>query len=185
MEDQTFYTVVALSAAVIVIATFGAGFLGAAQGQGSASAPKAVGPTGPSYLYLTIQLNPTTGMPQYSPANFTVLQGEVIVTISDFDTPVAWDGCTCNVTGTVGNTELVNGSATRDVSSANVAHTFTVPALGLNVLSPGESTIVFTAYFNATGVFQWFCEDPCGADGVTGAPMGTNGYMQGALTVAP
>jgi hypothetical protein len=186
MEDQAFYTVVALSAAAPVLATFGAGMLGSTIGPGSASAPAAaVGPVGPSYLYLMIQINPTTGKPQCSPVNFTVLQGEVVVTMIDYDAPVAWAGCTCNVTGTVGDSELVNGSTNNDLSSANVVHTYSTPALGLNVLSPGNSTVVFTAHFNQTGAFDWFCEDPCGADGITGAPMGTGGYVQDARTVAP
>lgn len=185
MEDQTFYNVVTISAAAIVLASLCAGLVGAGLGQAPAPAADSARGDGPSYLYLTIQINPTTGMPQYSPANFTVAQGQVVVTIADFDAPVAWAGCTCNVSGTMGDTELVNGTATSDLSSANVAHTFTVPALGINVLSPGGTTVVFTAEFNETGVFEWFCEDPCGADGVTGAPMGTVGYMQGTLTVAP
>lgn len=185
MEDQTFYNVVTIAAAAIVIASFGVAYLGTAFGSTGPASPAAAPPSGPTYLYLTIQINPTTGMPQYSPANFTVTQGEVVVTIADFDAPIAWPGCVCNVTGTVGGTELVNGTSTSDLSAANIAHTFTVPALGLNVLSPGNSTVVFTADFSETGVFTWFCEDPCGADGMSGAPMATLGYMEGSVTVAP
>lgn len=183
MDDQIFFNRMALLASLVLVGCFAVSYAGAALGQNGSASPAA--PSGPGYLYLTIQLNPQTGMPQYSPANFSVPRGEVIVSIADFDAPVAWSGCTCNVTGTVGSSERVNGTATQELSPANVAHTFTIPKLGINVLSPGGSTVVFTVYFNQTGEFDWFCMDPCGADGATGAPMGTAGYMQGVVTVSP
>lgn len=141
-------------------------------------------PTAPDHLYLTVQINPQTGWPQYSPANFTVPRGEAVVTIVDYDAPMAWDACPCVVTGTAGNVETVNGTALHDVSKANVAHTFYVQSLGIFAYSPGLSTVSFTVWFNETGTFTWVCVTPCGTNGYTGGPMSTPGYMRGTITVA-
>lgn len=105
------------------------------------------------------------------------------MTITDHDAPASWPGRPCNVAGTVGNLEVVNGTPMTEASNTNVAHTFAIPSLGLNVESPGQSTVTFTVWFNETGSFQWFCETPCGTNGCTGGPMSTPGYMSGALTV--
>lgn len=136
----------------------------------------------PTNMYLTIQLNPLNGMPQYSPANFSVPTGDVVFTIVNYDMPANWSGCSCNVTGTVGGTETVNGTSYSVVSNTNVAHTFDIPALHLHVLVPGISTVTFEVDVTQSGTFTWFCEMPCGADGFTGAPMGEPGYMTGTMT---
>lgn len=112
------------------------------------------------------------------------------------------------VTG-VGHTYTVNG---RHVSlikatstSVGVAHTFSVPHLGINIplyavpsnarntcsvapchLSSAHETIKFS--FNSNGPHQdrWQCFIPCGAgwlDG-NGGPMQTIGYMAGFLKVS-
>lgn len=153
---------------------------------GGSVASSAQGATGPSYLNLTIVIDPTTGAPKYTPANFTVPRGEVIVTIVDTDSGDNWSACQCNVSGTVGNTETVNGTTVSSVPSSDVAHTFTVPALGINVLSPGGTTVTFTVDFATAGSYTWMCLVPCGqgADGYTTPPMGDVGFMTGTLTVA-
>lgn len=181
MNDSDWFGTVALVAAVLVVLVGGAAL--AAQGSAPASTSSASTPT-VSYLNLTIAINATSGMPQYLPANFSVPRGEVKVTIVDQDLVASWPGCPCQVTGTVGNTESVNGSApVSSVPNQTVAHTFSVPQLGINVYSPGQSTITFTLDLSASGQFAWYCEDPCGADGLTGAPMGEPGYMSGTMTV--
>lgn len=134
------------------------------------------------YVNLTIEINATTGAPQYVPANFSVSAGLVAITIHDEDSPMEWSACACNVTGTVGNVEWFNGTPQAVVPDTNVAHTFSIPELALNVLSPGGSTVFFEAILPA-GTFTWYCMAPCGSDGYTGFPMGTPGYMEGTITV--
>lgn len=133
------------------------------------------------YVNLTVVINASNGAPQYLPANFSVKAGLVAITIVDEDDAVAWSGCSCNVTGTVGGVEWLNGSPYHVMPSSNVAHTFTVGSLGLNVLSPGGQTVFFEAEFPA-GTYTWTCMAPCGSDGYAGFPMGTPGYMTGTIT---
>ncbi len=117
------------------------------------------------------------------------------------------------VTGTVGGKEYVTGdvgskkySTSTPVSvvdGATVpAHTFTVPALGINVpwaattasnlcavapCSPKSPHDIDKITFKtgAAGYYRWQCIVPCGLnflDG-NGGPMQTMGYMQGFLAV--
>lgn len=181
MQDQSFFNVVALVAIGVVFAAFGVGYVGAGLAGTSGPTHPHAAPMVTTNLYLTVNLNPVTGWPQYTPANFTVTAGEVFVTITDYDAPGAWDGCMCNVTGTAGNSEALNGSAISDFSSANVAHTFDVPALGINALIPGMSTVTFTLFLNQTGSYTWYCEAPCQYP--PNGPMGFPGYMTGTMTI--
>ena len=181
MKEQEYYNLVAAGLAFGVVLVF---LLTAVIGAAANSNAPAAAPSGPAHMYLTVQINPDTGMPQYSPANFTVPTGEVVFTIVDYDSVVNWSACTCTVTGTVGGTELVNGTAVSAVSTTNVAHTFTIPALGVNALSPGGSVVSFTLDLSQAGTFVWICNAPCGSDGYQGTPMGTGGYMSGSMTVA-
>ena len=179
MNDRAYFNTVAALAVLAVLVAGGVGLVAS----GSPAAAPTPAAAHPYYLNLSIAINATNGWPQYSPANFTVPKGEIVVTIVDHDMPMSWSGCGCVVAGTVGNREYVNGSATGQVPSGNVAHTFTVPALHINVLSPAQSTVTFTLWLNQTGQFPWMCLDPCGSNGYTGAPMGVPGYMTGTMTV--
>ena len=181
MRDQTYYNLVAAGMAfgAVLLVVVWAAMSAAANGS-----PAPTPSTGPAHMYLTIQINPATGWPQYSPANFTVPTGVVVFTIIDYDSPMQWTGCRCNVTGTAGGTETVNGTAVSAVSNTNVAHTFAIPSLHLNVLSPGMSTVTFTVDLTQAGTFTWYCESPCGTNGYTGGAMSTPGYMTGTMTVA-
>jgi heme/copper-type cytochrome/quinol oxidase subunit 2 len=187
VEDQRFYNLIALAAAVIVIGAFGIGYLGSSlEARGTPVAPPSATGTAPApTIYLTINLNPLTGMPQYTPANFSVPRGLVNFVLTDYDSVMSWPGCTCNVTGTVNDIELLNNTPVSAIPASNVAHTFTIYALGLMVLSPGMSTITFAVDFDETGAFPWECVAPCGTGGVpfTTPPMGSAGYMSGTVTV--
>ena len=141
------------------------------------------GVSAPSNLTLTVAINLRNGWPQYTPANFTLPTGAVTITIVDDDAPMNFPGCQCNVSGTTGGVEYVNGTPLHVVPSTNIAHTFDVPSLGINVVSPGMSEVTFTAYFNETGTFTWMCEAPCGTVTPTGPPMGVPGYMTGTISV--
>ena len=178
MHDSEWFGTVSLLAAVVVVVIGGI----AMASEGATGDPSPASFT-VSYLNLSIDINATTGMPQYAPANFSVPKGEVFVKITDNDVPASWPGCVCNVTGTQGNVESINGSApVSEVSWTTVAHTFTVSKLGINVLSPAQSVVTFTLWLNETGAYTWQCDDPCGSDGYFGAPMGVPGYMTGTLT---
>jgi hypothetical protein len=131
-------------------------------------------------------------------------------------TIIQYDGCTPlrnpiwgHVTGTIGGVETVNGapvSVLNSWSGCNVGHTFTMPALGINVplaspttlsennnlcgTSPctsGPHEVVKFSFMTPTvgGTFRWQCIIPCGLgylDG-NGGPMGTPGYMSGQMEV--
>ncbi len=139
-----------------------------------------------AYVNLTIDVNNTTGMPYYTPANFTVGAGLVEFTIVDHDAPANWSECPCHVGGTVGGVEYVNGTPVGVVSGVNVAHTFNIPILGLQVLSPGQSTVQFYLEVDHPGVYTWYCLAPCGTgtDPYNSPPMGVPGMMTGTLTVS-
>jgi hypothetical protein len=81
---------------------------------------------------------------------------------------------------------VINGGESfSTVPVDQVSHTFTVPALNLNVPVPVSSTVV--AYFTVTkaGTYIWFCETTCGfgASGTEGA-MSTPGWMTGSLVAS-
>ncbi len=143
-------------------------------------------PSGPvSYVNLSININPLNGWPQYTPANFTVPTGLVEITIVDNDSPTNWSECPCPVGGTIGGVEYINGTSVGRVSSDNVAHTFNIPVLGLQVLSPGQATVRFMIDVIHPGEYIWYCFAPCGTgtDPYTTPPMGVQGYMTGTMTV--
>jgi|GEM_PF-863614 uncharacterized membrane protein YphA (DoxX/SURF4 family) len=143
-------------------------------------------PTGPvSYVNLSINIDPQNGWPQYSPANFSAPAGLVEFTIVDNDSPTNWSECPCPVGGTVGGVEYINGTPVGRVSSDNVAHTFNIPVLGLQILSPGQSTVRFMVDVINPGEYTWYCFAPCGTgvDPYTTPPMGVAGFMTGTMTV--
>jgi len=133
-------------------------------------------------------------------------------------TVFGFDGCTPlrnpfwgKVTGTVGNVEVIDGKPTSVLNSwgnCAVAHTFSIPSIGLNVPiaspttlkenqalcstspcspSSGPHTVVSFTFRSPTipGDYFWHCRIPCGLayiDGF-GGPMQTLGYMTGNMEV--
>jgi hypothetical protein len=124
-----------------------------------------------------------------------------------------YDGCTPlrnqywgRVTGTIGGVEYVNGKPVKLLNSwsgCNVAHTFSMPGIGLNVpmaspsltaslcgTSPCTSgphetmTFSFMSPKN-TGDYFWQCRIPCGGGFIDGfgGPMQTIGFMTGNMEV--
>ena len=90
-------------------------------------------------------------------------------------------------TGIVNETMAQMMSIGKNVSSVpvgSVAHTFSVPQLGINVPVVGGSTEIAYLMFDQTGTFTWMCMTPCGfgPDGSGGA-MSTPGWMTGQITV--
>lgn len=121
-------------------------------------------------------------------------QSVVTFTIRNFDldpTPVANGSPAPQVQGTVGSVAYADGQAYTSLDRMKIAHTFTVPALHLNVPIPGVSasgkpyvTVTFRVRTGAAGVYAWRCMAPCGEgqDG-QGGPMADERYMRGALFV--
>ena len=171
-------------AGTLVSLAIGVGLIVAFPLQPASSGPPLV--SGPvQYVNLSINIDPNNGWPQYSPANFTIQPGTIVVTIVDNDSPMYWDGCPCSVTGTVGGVERVNGSVYDVVPPTNVAHSFNVPDLNLAVYSPGGNTTQFTVDITRTGEFVWLCVVPCGTgtDPYNTPPMGVPGFMTGTIRV--
>ena len=97
--------------------------------------------------------------------------------------------------------EVDDGVATTDgfpysvIDGTNLAHTFIIPALHINVPIPAHAsasasrtylTIMFRFRTGAAGTLLWKCSDPCSEDpdGETGA-MADDTYMRGTLMVRP
>ena len=110
------------------------------------------------------------------------------------------------VTGTVGSEMTVNGKAIKVYNSNagnGVAHTFSIPTLGINVPLVGNSgnanlcgaapcttksphnVIKFSFRTPGAGEYPWQCFVPCGLGFLygNGGPMQNIGYMDGFLEV--
>ncbi len=132
------------------------------------------------------------GWPRYVPAFWSApAHSTVILTIICHDHGTAPLMMTQDdkVSGTLGNVETIDGTVEQHVPNNQIAHTFTVPALGLNLpipAAPAGKTITVRAEIplHNAGSYAWQCMAPCGTGtmGMQG-PMVTPGYMQGTLTV--
>jgi hypothetical protein len=141
----------------------------------------------PVYLHSDFQL----------PANSTV-----IVTVTNFDnaTPLPKGGqLLAQASGIVGGSFSVtpikatdpNGSAgpgktETALNPAQVSHTFSLPALGINVPIAPNARTTFTIHTGGPCACAWHCLVPCGtgANGYGGPMAATSGYMEGTLTVS-
>jgi hypothetical protein len=80
------------------------------------------------------------------------------------------------------------GAGVSSVPTAQIAHTFTVQSLGINIPIVGGDTEIAFLYFNETGMFTWQCYTPCGFANVNGGWSGamvTPGWMMGTIAVLP
>jgi hypothetical protein len=98
------------------------------------------------------------------------------------------------VRGTVGNSMTVNGTTMQAIDPTTLAHSFSVPGLGVSVPLLGtdpnnpkntDNFVVFSFKVPASGIFHWQCFVPCGAGTLygLGGPMQTLGYMDGQIEV--
>lgn len=149
--------------------------------------------------------NLVKGWPLYSPAYF-ILPAHSLITMSinDYDngpSPLL-PGMEkfAKVSGTVGNVAIYAMNTKGEKATAGVgqiapgvhssmspkqpAHTFTVPAMGLNVPTTALQTVTFMFYTGDPGMYEWLCQAPCGvgSDGM-GGPMMVLGYMRGYMFV--
>lgn len=151
-----------------------------------------------SNIHLTIlpqKPNSTIQGPAYSQTSLTVPANSLVtITIINNDpgdTALPTGSPFAHVTGVTGGVAYVDGQAYRALDVAKVAHTFTVPQLGINVPIPGDIpagqkaiTVTFSFKTGAQGMFTWQCMDPCGSGASGwGGPMATMGYMQGMIMV--
>ena len=168
---------------------------------GCGSSPSATGPssTAPQveHVAMTIETGAMIhkpGWPKFTNAFWKAKAGQtVVLTIKSYDdgtAPLSADSPYNKVLGTVNGTELVNGQPVSQFSDNAVAHTFTVPGLGLNVVvraAPTRGTVTVQATFKVpkAGTYNWQCEAPCGTTASGwGGPMETPGWMQGSITIA-
>ncbi len=86
-----------------------------------------------------------------------------------------------NINSSQGASGIVvkGGESVSSVPADEVAHTFTIPSLNLNIPITVSSTVV--AYFTVThaGTYVWFCETNCGD-----AAMSTPGWMTGSVVAS-
>ncbi len=143
---------------------------------------------------LTGKMSGKAGWPKFLPANFTVPAGKTVrISIVNYDDGSAPLPNGLNkVTGTVGNQEFVDGKPFSSIPLKSVAHTLTVPGIGLNVPIPVRTkserfnVISFTFHTpNAKRTLNWQCMAACGS-GSTGwsGAMAQPGYMKGTITVS-
>jgi hypothetical protein len=137
----------------------------------------------------------TNDGPAFSNTDITLPAHAIIhVTIDDQDpgdTDMPGTSPFLTVTGTDGNTATIDGVPYAALDAKKVAHTFTIPRLGLNVPLPGDAPaghkdniVTFTFRTGAPGTYVFQCFDPCGsgASGMEG-PMASMGYMMGHVTI--
>ncbi len=158
----------------------------------ASAAPATATATAVSLEIQTGAMDGRSGWPRFVPADVTVTKGvPVTLTITNHDDGTApLPSALTTYDNVTGGTETIDGKPVTSVPNADVAHTWTVPQLGLNVVIPaaptgGTNTVTFTFTPTKSGSFTWKCFAPCGtgSDGMAG-PMTTAGWMTGTLTVS-
>lgn len=153
----------------------------------------------PTSINLTIVAQKPGGSidgPAYIPNTNLAVPAHSLVTITIVnndpgDTALPDNSPFTKVQGVVGGAALFDGTPYTYLSPDKVAHTFTIPGLGVSVPIPGDIpaghkgiSVTFTVQTGAAGLYYWQCMDPCGSDpNGWGGPMSATGYMRGAFTV--
>jgi len=113
--------------------------------------------------------------PSYSPNTDFSVPANAVVTVTIVnadagDTNLPANSPFAQVKGVVGNTAYVDGVPYSSLDVTKVAHTFTIPGLGVSVPIPGDApsghndiTVTFSFKTGKAGTFQWQCMDPCGS----------------------
>lgn len=185
-------------------------FTGGAAGQPVNLTVQTLGSYGhaPHPTWVTYEtMDPTTGRWQHKTTWQLPAHTLVNVTIYQYDSgsPLRnqeWG----QVQGTIGGTATLNGASFTNFNSNTgngVGHTFTIPALGVNVplvgvnpnlnlcgaapcsTSSPHNTLTFSFRTPGPGSYSWQCFVPCGLGYLygNGGPMSTQGYMGGILEV--
>ena len=129
--------------------------------------------------------------PAMAPSDLTFAKGDtVVLTIKEYDSAPTALPAGSPYNAVAGGTMTLDGAAATTVSNENIAHTFSIPDLGINVplakAPEGKfSTTVFTFKVDKAGTFTWRCFTPCGGDPKgMGGSMATKGWMQGNVIVS-
>ena len=129
--------------------------------------------------------------PAMAPSDLTFAKGDtVVLTIKEYDDAPTALPAGSPYNAVAGGTMTLDGVAATTVSNENIAHTFSIPDLGINVplakAPEGKfSTTVFTFKVDKTGTFTWRCFTPCGGDPKgMGGSMATKNWMQGNVVVS-
>lgn len=141
-----------------------------------------------------------TEYPAFVPSNLVLpANSTVVVTITNFDDATALPkgsekyAQAAGIVGaiTVQPIDLTNPNGGKGPAShvtklapADVSHTFTIDALGINVPIAAHARVSFVIHTGAAGHYTFRCYDPCG-DGPAGwgTAMAAKGYMEGTITV--
>ncbi len=183
-------SILGITAGVLVV------LLGASCSQ--APKPKAQPVVKPVYhAYLTLltgQMTGKPGWPQFQPADFTLpADSDVVLTITSYgDDSATVSAPYDKVMGTIDGQELVNGKSVSSVPLKQIAHTFSIDALKLNLPIPAVQhhkgpivpvVVVAEIHTPASGTQTWQCYAACGT-GKAGwdGSMVTDGYMTGKVT---
>jgi hypothetical protein len=154
-------------------------------------------------VQMTIVTNggPQHDSPAFTPATFAIPANQAVtisVTNLDGATPLPSSlQSYAKVKGVVGQSmavtpirishpKVAKGQTRRldELNASVVSHTFSIPALGINVPITGASRTTFTIQVAKPGTYSWECFDPCGSGpSGFGPPMGVVGYMAGTVTV--
>lgn len=129
--------------------------------------------------------------PAVAPGNIKVTAGaKVTLTIKEYDDAATALPAGSPYNNVAGGTETVDGKAVTTVSNSQIAHTITIPSLGINIPLPkapdgGFTTVTFTFTAPHSGTYEWRCMTPCGSGptGMGGA-MQTSDWMRGRLVVS-
>lgn len=139
---------------------------------------------------------PPQNYASYVPATSLTVPAHSLVTVTvrnfDLDASPAPAGFPyAQVQGTIGRVAYADGTAYASLDRMNIAHTFTIPQLHVNVPIPGHIaagktyvTVTFSFRTGASGRYDWGCFAPCGdGQGGLGGPMADEAYMRGTLLV--
>jgi hypothetical protein len=163
-----------------------------------AAAPAAQGVTHVNLMIVTDAMTGRDGFPAYVPSNFSLPANSTVqIRVVNYDDATPVPAQYAQVSGTVGNSITVqkldpthpnSPGPARTMSSmprAQVSHTFTIKALGLNVPIAPMGVTTFTIHTGKAGVYHWHCYDPCGMGPMGwGTAMGTRkGFMEGTVSV--
>ncbi len=118
------------------------------------------------------------------PANLT---GSQYATVSGTQNNTISVVNNANVNSTQGaaGMQLNGGESVSSLPADSIAHTFTIPQLGINIPVAPSSTVIAYFTINQTGTYTWFCMTVCGSgpEGLSGA-METPGWMTGNLAAS-
>ena len=133
----------------------------------------------PIQLTIVSYDTPTPGATDAEGAVSGTLNGEVYVL----------NGTVATGSDGMGNTSMAAaadwGQNVTSVPGSELAHTFTISQLGINIPVAAGSTVIAEIEIHQTGSFTWTCLTPCGlgADGLAGA-MEKPGWMMGNIEVS-